>query len=245
MNTLRLDNVTYRYGPKTALDDVSFSLEPGRFCALLGPNGAGKSTLFSLLTRLFVTREGVIQVAGHDLAHEPRAALGKIGVVFQQQTLELDLSVMQNLRYFAALQGLSGKSAQHSIDAALDRLGMRDRSGEKARALNGGHRRRMEIARALIHDPAVLLLDEATVGLDTAARQSITAHVHDLADTGLLVLWATHLVDEIQPQDDVVVLHQGRVLAHDTAKTVAGDGTLLDAFIDMTRPAPADAEAAP
>ena len=238
MSTLRLEHISYRYGAKTALDNVSFVLEQGRFCALLGLNGAGKSTLFSLLTRLLVTREGIIHVAGHDLAREPRAALGKIGVVFQQQTLELDLSVMQNLRYFAALQGLSGRNAQRSIDAALDRLGMRDRSGEKARALNGGHRRRMEIARALIHDPQVLLLDEATVGLDTAARQAITAHVHDLADSGLLVLWATHLVDEIRPTDDVVVLHEGRVLAHDDAATLAGGGSLLDAFIRMTGPAP-------
>ncbi|MFD1156308.1 ABC transporter ATP-binding protein [Roseovarius aestuarii] len=238
MSTLRLEHISYRYGAKTALDNVSFVLEQGRFCALLGLNGAGKSTLFSLLTRLLVTREGTIHVAGHDLAREPRAALGKIGVVFQQQTLELDLSVMQNLRYFAALQGLSGRNAQRSIDAALDRLGMRDRSGEKARALNGGHRRRMEIARALIHDPQVLLLDEATVGLDTAARQAITAHVHDLADNGLLVFWATHLVDEIRATDDVVVLHEGRVLAHDDAATLAGDGSLLDAFIRMTGPAP-------
>jgi ABC-2 type transport system ATP-binding protein len=234
MSTLSVRNVTYRYGAKIALDDVSFDLEQGRFCALLGPNGAGKSTLFSLLTRLFVTREGRIVVAGHDLAREPRGALGKIGVVFQQQTLDLDMSVAQNLRYFAALQGLSGKAAQHNIDAALDRLSMRERAHEKARSLNGGHRRRMEIARALIHDPQVLLLDEATVGLDTASRRAITAHLHDLADSGLLVFWATHLVDEILEQDDVVVLHQGRVLAHDSAAAIAGDATLLDAFINMT-----------
>ena len=234
MSTLSVRNVTYRYGAKTALDDVSFDLEKGRFCALLGPNGAGKSTLFSLLTRLFVTREGSIVVAGHDLARDPRGALGKIGVVFQQQTLDLDMSVAQNLRYFAALQGLSGKAAQHNIDAALDRLSMRERAHEKARSLNGGHRRRMEIARALIHDPQVLLLDEATVGLDTASRRAITAHVHDLADSGLLVFWATHLVDEIREHDDVVVLHQGSVLAHDSAAAIAGDATLLDAFINMT-----------
>jgi ABC-2 type transport system ATP-binding protein len=234
MSTLTLSNVTYRYGAKLALDDVSFSLEKGRFCALLGPNGAGKSTLFSLLTRLLVTREGSITVAGHDLARAPRAALAKIGVVFQQQTLDLDMTVMQNLQYFAALQGLSGKAAQRNIDAALDRLQMRERSGEKARSLNGGHRRRMEIARALIHAPQVLMLDEPTVGLDTASRQAITAHVHDLADSGLLVFWATHLVDEIRADDDVVVLNKGRVLAHDTAANIAGGGALIDAFIRMT-----------
>lgn len=239
MSTLSLRNVTYRYGTKTALDDVSFDLEKGRFCALLGPNGAGKSTLFSLLTRLLVAKEGSIIVAGHDIAREPRAALGKIGVVFQQQTLDLEMSVGQNLRYFAALQGLSGRAARRNIDAALDRLSMRERVHEKARNLNGGHRRRMEIARALIHDPQVLLLDEPSVGLDTASRLAITAHVHDLAETGLLVFWATHLVDEIRPEDDVVVLHKGKVLTHDVAASIAGEGTLTDAFIAMTNvPAP-------
>jgi ABC-2 type transport system ATP-binding protein len=234
MSTLSVQNVTYRYGAKTALDNVSFDLEQRRFCALLGPNGAGKSTLFSLMTRLLVPTEGTINVAGHDLASEPRAALGKIGIVFQQQTIDLDMSVAQNLRYFAALQGLSGKAAQRNIDAALDRLAMRERAKEKARSLNGGHRRRMEIARALIHDPQVLLLDEPTVGLDTASRQAITGHVHDLADSGLLVFWATHLVDEIRPDDDVVVLHKGHVLAHDTAREISGGRSLTDAFIDMT-----------
>lgn len=231
---LTVHDVSYSFGAKRALDHVSFDLNAGRFCALLGPNGAGKSTLFSLMTRLLVTRDGAISVAGHDLARNPRAALAQIGVVFQQQTLDLDMTVLQNLRYFAALQGLSGASAQHSIDAALDRLDMRERAGEKARALNGGHRRRMEIARALIHDPKVLMLDEPTVGLDTGSRQAITAHVHDLADSGLLVFWATHLVDEIDDTDDVVVLHQGRVLRHDTAANIAGDGPLIDAFIQMT-----------
>jgi len=231
---LRVSHVSLSYGAKTALDDVSFALPRGRFCALLGPNGAGKSTLFSLLTRLLVTRDGTIEVAGHDLARNPRAALARIGVVFQQPTLDLDMSVTRNMRYFAALHGLSGRAAATRIDAALDRLNMRERAGEKVRALNGGHRRRMEIARALVHSPEVLLLDEPTVGLDTAARRSITAHVHQLAGEGLTVLWATHLVDEIDPADEVVVLHRGRVLQQATAAEVAGERPLIDAFIEMT-----------
>jgi len=234
MTALTLDNVRYSYGAKTALDGVSCSLEAGQFCALLGPNGAGKSTLFSLLTRLLVTKEGTITVAGHDLRHNPRKALAAIGVVFQQPTLDLDMSVARNLSYFAALHGMSGKTAAKSIDAALDRLDMRERAGERVRALNGGHRRRMEIARALIHNPSVLLLDEPTVGLDTASRRAITRHVHELADTGLLILWATHLVDEISPDDHLLVLHQGRILADDTASTIAGDLPLIDRFIAMT-----------
>ncbi|QDC09849.1 ATP-binding cassette domain-containing protein [Oceanicola sp. D3] len=231
---LLLRDVSFRYGAKQALDGVSFAVPRGQFCALLGPNGAGKSTLFSLLTRLLVTREGEIRVAGHDMARAPRAALAKIGVVFQQPTLDLDMTVARNMAYFAALHGISGRAAQAQIDAALDRLEMRERAGEKVRSLNGGHRRRMEIARALVHGPELLLLDEPTVGLDTASRLAITEHVHALAGGGLSVLWCTHLVDEIAPEDDVVVLHKGRVLAQKRASELAGDGSLQDAFMEMT-----------
>jgi ABC-2 type transport system ATP-binding protein len=234
VNGLSVEGVSYRYGAKTALDDVSFSVEPGRFTALLGPNGAGKSTLFALLTRLLVAPEGRITVAGNDLARTPRAALARIGVVFQQPTLDLDLSVRRSLRYFAGLHGIAGRRAETAIDAALDRLGMRERAGEQVRALNGGHRRRMEIARALIHDPAVLMLDEPTVGLDARSRQAITAHVHDLAADGMAVLWATHLVDEIRPEDPVIVLHRGKVLVNASAAEIAGGSTLSAAFLAMT-----------
>ncbi|MDP2740588.1 MAG: ABC transporter ATP-binding protein [Pseudorhodobacter sp.] len=231
---LKVSHVSYSYGALRALNDVSFTVAPGRFCALLGPNGAGKSTLFALLTRLIVARDGQIEVAGFDMARNPRAALARIGVVFQQPTLDLDMTVRRNLRYFAGLHGLAGRSARIAIDAALERLGMLERAGEQLRALNGGHRRRMEIARALIHAPAVLLLDEPTVGLDAASRQAITNHVHDLADGGLAVLWATHLVDEISGPDQVVVLHKGRVLAEGNAAQIAGASTLSQAFMAMT-----------
>ncbi|SPH17480.1 ABC transporter ATP-binding protein NatA [Defluviimonas aquaemixtae] len=220
MSGLTISNLGYSYGTKRALDGVTFSVPAGRFCALLGPNGAGKSTLFALLTRLFTTREGKITVAGHDLARAPRAALARIGVVFQQPTLDLDLTVQRNLLYFAALHGLSGREAAERAEAALDRLGMAERAGEKARALNGGHRRRMEIARALIHRPDILLLDEPTVGLDAATRAAITDHVHSLAaEDGLTVLWATHLTDEVRPDDQLVILHKGRVLSDGPAGT--------------------------
>jgi ABC-2 type transport system ATP-binding protein len=234
MTPLTVSDVGYSYGAKRALDGVSFSLAPARFSALLGPNGAGKSTLFSLLTRLIVTAEGQITVAGHDLAREPRLALSKIGVVFQQPTLDLDMTVQRNMTYFAALHGITGQAATTRIETALDRLGMAERAGEKVRALNGGHRRRMEIARALVHAPEVLMLDEPTVGLDTKSRHAIVKYVHDLAAGGLTVLWATHLVDEIDGKDDVVILHKGRVLAHDRASEIAGDRALTDVFMEMT-----------
>jgi ABC-2 type transport system ATP-binding protein len=233
MSGLTVEGISHDWGARRALDGVSFTVEPGRFCALLGPNGAGKSTLFGMLTRLFTPRAGRISIAGHDLARAPRAALARMGVVFQSSTLDLDLSVKRNLLYFAALHGLSGREAEIRSMAALDRLGMAERAGEKTAKLNGGHRRRMEIARALIHRPDVLLLDEPTVGLDAASRAAITQHVHDLASEGLTVLWATHLVDEVRPRDRLVILHRGTVLADGEAGAI-GDGDLTSRFLAMT-----------
>ncbi|MFK7755236.1 MAG: ABC transporter ATP-binding protein [Sedimentitalea sp.] len=232
---LRVSGLSHSYGAKQALNDVSFEVPTARFCALLGPNGAGKSTLYARLTRLMTGGQGRLEIAGFDLGREPRKALARMGIVFQQPTLDLDLSVTQNLMYFAALHGISGKTARVRVEGALAQLDMSERAGEKLRALNGGHRRRTEIARALLHDPAVLLLDEATVGLDAATRADITAHVHNLAaDQGLTVLWASHLTDEIWPDDQVVILHRGQVLADDTARAIAGDQTLTERFLDLT-----------
>lgn len=234
MSGIEVSDLSYAYGEKNALRDVSFHVASGTFCALLGPNGAGKSTLFNLLTRLYVPATGRIEIAGYDFTQNPRAALARLGIVFQQSTLDLDLTVLQNLRYFAALQGLSGKEAGKRIDAALDHLDMRERAREKTRTLNGGHRRRTEIARALLHDPDVLLLDEPTVGLDAATRGAITAHAHQLADTGKTILWATHLTDEVSPSDQLVILHQSRVLAQGRAEDVANGQPLQERFLALT-----------
>jgi ABC-2 type transport system ATP-binding protein len=209
-------------------------VEAGQFCALLGPNGAGKSTIFGLLTRLLTTAKGSIEIAGHDLANAPRMAMAELGIVFQQTTLDLDLSVRQNLSYFAALHGISGRDARVRIDASLDKLSMIERADEKARALNGGHRRRAEIARALIHNPSVLLLDEPTVGLDAAARASITQHVHQLSDDGTSVLWATHLTDEVAPDDQLVILHRAHVLAQGNCADICDGIPLQDRFLSLT-----------
>jgi ABC-2 type transport system ATP-binding protein len=232
---LNLCSVTHHYGARVALSEVSFSVDAGAFCALLGPNGAGKSTLFSLMTGLFACRSGQIRIAGHDMAREPRRALAEMGVVFQQPTLDLDLSVRRNLRYFAALHGLSGRIAEARIDEVLDRLAMRERGAERARDLNGGHRRRLELARALLHRPKVLLLDEPTVGLDAAARRAITDHVHRLArDGGLSVLWATHLTDEVEDHDRLVILHRGHVLEDGIAGELRGEQSLSAHFLALT-----------
>ena len=231
---LSVTNLSYRFGPKTALDNISFDVAPGSFCALLGPNGAGKSTLIALLTRLLVAPGGSISVAGHDLAQAPRTALGDLGVVFQQPTVDFDLTVHQNLAYFAALQGLPRAEVPGRIAEALGQLGMAERAHEKARTLNGGHRRRMELARALLHQPKVLLLDEPTVGLDAAARASITEHVHALAEQGLCVLWTTHLTDEVKDSDRLLVLHHGKILADGRAGEIRGGVPLSDWFLSQT-----------
>lgn len=232
---IRVEQLSHHYGARKALDELTFHCLPGQFCAMLGPNGAGKSTLISLLSGLFAARRGRIFIAGHDMAKQPRMALSAMGIVFQSPTLDSDLSVRQNMLYYAALHGLSGKPALVAAEAALDRLGMRERMAEKVRALNGGHRRRMEIARALIHNPSVLLLDEPTAGLDMAMRKSITSHVHDLAkDGGLSVLWTTHLADEIEPEDDVLILHRGRLVTYGNCSALTETETLPHLFKRLT-----------
>jgi len=231
---LRVRGLSHRWGRKVALDGVGFAVEAGRFCALLGPNGAGKSTLMAVLTGLIRPGPGVVAVGGTDMGRAPRAALSGIGVVFQTPTYDLDRTVAANLRYFAALQGIGRAETEVRIEDALTRLGMAERAGEKVARLNGGHRRRMEIARALIHRPRLLLLDEPTVGLDAPARAAITGHVHDLTREGIAVLWATHLVDELRDDDDLVLLHRGRVSAAGRVDEVRGATPLHDWFLSKT-----------
>jgi ABC-2 type transport system ATP-binding protein len=235
---LEVKDVSFAYPTARVLDGVSFSVAKGRFAALLGPNGAGKTTLFSLITRLLAMRQGRIAICGRDVREAGSSALAALGIVFQQPTLDLDLTVQQNLHYFARLRGLSRSEAGHRIDRELARLGMAERAGETVRALNGGHRRRVEIARALLHDPELLLLDEPTVGLDFPSRKAIVEHVHDLAsDRGIGILWATHLIDEIRPDDDLVLLHRGKVVVTGRAGEVAaqaGTDSLDAAFTALT-----------
>ena len=204
---------------------------PGRS---LTSNSQLNTSRFSLITRLFDAPTGRIEIDGRSAADWGFKALGPLGVVFQQPTLDLDLTVKQNLRYFASLRGLKRKEADERMDRALTALDMKERIGEKVRSLNGGHRRRVEIARALLHSPKLLLLDEPTIGLDDPTRAAIVRHIHDLARSDNIgVLWATHLFDEIEPDDDLVVLSKGRIVVRGEAKTVVketGAKDLGDAF---------------
>ena len=154
-----------------------------------------------------------MRICGFDVNRTPGEALRRLGVVFQARTLDLDLTVMQNLSYHAALHGMSAQETKLRTAAVLDQVAMADRANDKARTLSGGQMRRVEIARALLHRPRMLLLDEPTVGLDVKARADILKHVRGLVTrTSIGVLWATHLIDEIEPGDDVVLLHEGRIL---------------------------------
>jgi len=217
-------DIDHAYGTRRALRNVSFDVAAGEFTALLGLNGAGKSTLFALITRLFGIQSGHISVFGHDIGRAPGDALRQLGVVFQPRTLDLDLSVMQNLLYHAALQGIGRREARARSTEVLARIGLADRENSKVRALSGGQMRRVEIARALLHRPRLLLLDEATVGLDVQARADILGYVRTLvADQGVGVLWATHLLDEVAATDHLVILHHGRVLAHDAASHILSE----------------------
>lgn len=236
--TIEASNLSFRYGDRPVLREVSFALTSGRFHALLGPNGAGKSTLFGLLTRLLALQQGELRFAGQSLKHQPAEAMRQIGVVFQQNALDLDLTVRQNLQYHAALHGLSRKEARARGDRELERFNLLERANDAVRQLNGGHRRRVEIARALLHEPSLLLLDEPTVGLDVASRKALNEHVRTLSEEdGLTVLWATHLIEEVRADDRVLILHQGQLLADGNGQAICdAEGTrdLAETFHALT-----------
>ena len=232
---LAVAGVSHRFGSVEALRDVSLTVPQGSFCALLGVNGAGKSTLFSLITRLYDSTSGRIEVAGFDARHASRQALARIGVVFQSRALDGDLTLTQNLAYHAALHGIGGTAARARVTEVLALVGLHDRAAARVSTLSGGQQRRAEIARALLHRPPLLLLDEATAGLDVRARADVMTLVRGLIATqGVSCLWATHILDEILPADHVVVLHRGRVLADTTAAALSAGQTLAEAFLQLT-----------
>lgn len=200
------------YAGKPALKGVSLTLRAGEIVALLGPNGAGKSTLLQLLTGLFSPDKGRIEVLGCDMRSQASRALAGLGVVFQQSALDLDLSVQANLLFHTDLHGLSRAEARPRIAEALEKIGMTAQAHAVVRGLSGGTRRKVELVRALLHRPKVLLMDEATAGLDMESRQQLLASVRALArEQGVAVLWATHLAEEVKVADRLVLLDQGSV----------------------------------
>jgi ABC-2 type transport system ATP-binding protein len=238
VDALTCEHVSHRYAGRLALDDVGFSIAAGQFAVLMGRNGAGKTTLISLITRLYHAQQGAISVFGLGLRDNPLKALALMGVVFQQLTIDLDLTVRENLMYHAALHGLSGREARTRAEEELARIGISERIDERIRKLSGGMRRRVEIARALLHRPQLILLDEPTAGLDMGVRGEILAHVRALCrERGTAVLWATHLIEEVDAADLAIVLHRGRVLecgpAHAVFRGNAGRSN-AEAFLALT-----------
>ena len=210
---LEIKNVSHKFGEFQALKEVSVDIKSGDFTVLLGLNGAGKTTLYSLITRLYNNISGSIKIFGFDVREKPTEALKNIGVVFQQPTLDLDLNVIENLEYHAALHGMSSKYAITRIHDEIERIKLTEKIKSKVRSLSGGQRRRVEIARSLLHKPKLLLLDEPTVGLDIGSRQMILKHVKDLCKkNNLAVLWAAHLIDEIDKGEKVIIIDKGKVL---------------------------------
>eukprot|EP00119_Amphimedon_queenslandica_P003440 XP_003389680.1 PREDICTED: probable sulfate/thiosulfate import ATP-binding protein CysA [Amphimedon queenslandica] len=235
---LSLVGVSKSYGSLKALDAVDLEVGGGEFVGLLGPNGAGKSTLFQILSGLFVADAGQVRALGYDLRRDPVKALAGIGTVFQQPTLDLDLSAYANLRFGALLHGMPARRRMDRIEAEISRLGLGEQADMPVRRLSGGNRRRVELARALVHEPQLLLMDEATVGLDPASRRGLIEDVRALcAERGVGALWATHLVDEVEHAHKVVILHRGRVLIAGSPSAIAshaGAKSIDAAFMAMT-----------
>lgn len=239
---LSVKNISKQYGDRRALHALSFELKAGQFCALLGPNGAGKSTLFQLLTGLFVPDQGDIWVDGIALREKPAHALARIGVVFQQQALDLDLSVWRNLKFHADLHGLARATAAERIASDCAAMGLAAELDRPCRELSGGTKRKVELVRALLHRPGLILMDEATVGLDPKSRKDMLSAVHaDVKTRGSCVLWATHWVEETANADKILVLHQGEKVAEGSPAEVTlalGAPTLEQGFIARTSVAP-------
>jgi len=211
---LSVSALEFSYGRHPVLKKVSVQVPGGRFVALIGANGAGKTTFFSIVTGLYAAHQGSISVMGHDLRSNTLQALASMGVVFQRSTLDMDLTINQNLHYSAALHGIERREAKRRIAEGLQQHGLSDLGARKVASLSGGQRRRVELARALLHKPSLLLLDEPTVGLDLQSRANFIAHVRSLcSEQGTGVLWATHLMDEVESGDMVFIMDHGDIIA--------------------------------
>ena len=228
-----VENLTHRYGDRVALSNVSFGVNQGEIFGLLGPNGGGKSTLFRILSTLMAPTEGKATIAGHDVKRESAAVRRKIGVVFQTQSLDKKLTVEENLRGQGHLHGMSGATLRDRMDKVLGRLGLSDRRGDLVEILSGGLRRRVEIAKGLLHQPSVLLMDEASTGLDPGARRELWRYILELRESeGVTVLLTSHILDEADKCDRLVLLHEGRAVSEGSPAQlkarIGGDVVILE-----------------
>ena len=211
---LKVENLSHTYGTRRALDSVSFTVASGEVFCLLGPNGSGKTTLFRILSTLLRPTSGRVLILGHELATEAKAIRELLGVVFQQPGLDAKLTVRENLRHQGHLYGLAGKPLRSRVAELLERFGVADRIDERVEVLSGGLQRRVEIAKAILHSPRVLLLDEPSSGLDVSARRQLRDVLKTLAETeNILVLLTTHLLDEAEACTRIGILDVGKLVA--------------------------------
>jgi ABC-2 type transport system ATP-binding protein len=230
--------VTHRYGAHVALRGVSLDVPAGALYGLLGPNGSGKTTLFRILSTLMPPSEGTATVFGHDTARAATAVRNRLGVVFQDEALDEALTVRENLRFQAALYDLTGGERRARIDDLLARLDVADRADDPVSALSGGLRRRVDLARGLLHRPDLLLLDEPTTGLDPAARRAFWTAIGRLRDAeGTTLLLATHLMDEAERCDEVGILADGRLVADGTPAALKAELGAQTLWLDTDDPA--------
>ncbi len=230
---ISVDNLTHKYNGRIALSSVSFQVRQGEIYGLLGPNGSGKSTLFRILSTMMSPSAGRATVAGFDVAAAPDKVRRHVGVVFQSQSLDRKLTVAENLRGQGHLFGLSGAPLRARLEEVLARLGLTDRRNDLVGSLSGGLRRRVEVAKALLHEPEVLLMDEPSTGLDPGARRELWQYMEDLrTQKGVTVLLTSHILDEAERCDRLLLLHQGRAVAEGTPAAlkarIGGDVVVLE-----------------
>lgn len=231
---IQVDHISHRYGQREALCDVSFRLEPGEIFALLGPNGGGKTTLFKILCTAMVPAAGRAAIGGHDVIRESSAVRHLIGVVFQHPGLDGKLTVRENLTHQGHLYGMRGTGLHQRIDRLLARFGLSDRAGDYVETLSGGLARRVDLARGLLHGPAVLLLDEPTTGLDPQARWEFWRYLDaSRREDGVTALLTTHFMAEADRCDRVGIIDRGRLVAigapDELKKTIAGECLTVEA----------------
>lgn len=217
MFVVETSNVSFRYGQQEALQNVSFSVERNQIFGLLGPNGGGKTTLFRILCTLLVPDQGTAKVAGVDVKDNPHEVRRLIGVVFQSNSLDLELTSEENLFHQGRLYGLRGGELKRRVEALMGRFGLESRKRDLVRTLSGGLRRRLELVKGLLHSPQILILDEPTSGLDPGARLDFWQHLKTLrAEEGITILFTTHLMEEAERCDHLVILSGGQVVAYGT-----------------------------
>ena len=231
---IQVAGVTHRYGSRVALDGVTFEVGAAEIFGLLGPNGSGKTTLFRILSTLMLPQAGHAAVMGHDAASDAHGVRRRIGVVFQERSLDLKLSAEENLMHQGHLYGLSGAVLRKRIAAMLERVGLASRAGERVENFSGGLQRRVELAKGLLHNPAVLLLDEPSTGLDPGARRDLWQYLKMLRDQERVTICVTtHLMEEAEHCDRIVILNEGRIVGLGTPaelkSSIGGDVVVLEA----------------